>query len=411
MANLRNPSIKTHRWALHSLVSLVFALLFSVFSLAQSAGVTVTGVRVGGDSKQTRFVLDLSGDVAFSTVTQSAPPRIVVELPGVRFDLPQDARSQVRGLVKEFRYGINNEGKSIVSIELNSTASVKKAELIPKSGKRPSRLVIDLVANEDGKKDAVGSAANFVARSRPDGGIRTIVIDPGHGGIDPGAVSPRKTREKDVVLDFGKSLRDALNRSGVYRVVMTRETDVFLSLRERVAFARQNQADLFIALHADIFRGQTARGLTVYTLSDRASDAEAEALAQKENRADIIGGVDLEHENQEVADVLIDLVQRESKNHAKLFSMKVVAEVKKVASVTSKPIRSAGFVVLKAPDVPSVLVELGYLSSREDEALLVSQQWRGKTAEAFAAAIDAYFASGAVLTTGTPEPINAAPSP
>jgi N-acetylmuramoyl-L-alanine amidase len=157
--------------------------------------------------------------------------------------------------------------------------------------------------------------------------------------------------------------------------------------------ARKAEADLFIAIHADTVRGASARGATVYTLSEKASDAEAAALAQKENRADIIGGVDLGGENQEITDILIDLAQRETKNHSMFFARRAVGELKPVTKMTGQPLRSAGFMVLKAPDVPSILIELGYLSSREDEALLTSGAWQKKIAGALGKAIDGYFAN------------------
>jgi N-acetylmuramoyl-L-alanine amidase len=220
---------------------------------------------------------------------------------------------------------------------------------------------------------------------------KTIVIDPGHGGIDPGASSPSKTREKEVVLAYGLALRDALETTGHYNVVMTRSDDTFIPLDQRVKIARDNKADLFIAIHADTVAGEEARGTTVYTVSDKASDAEAEALAHKENRSDIIAGIDLGSANKQVADILINLAQRESKNQAMYFSKKAVAELKQVTEMTGKPIRSAAFVVLKAPDIPSVLIELGYLSSKQDEKLLISPEWRKRMADAMTKAIEAYF--------------------
>jgi N-acetylmuramoyl-L-alanine amidase len=220
-----------------------------------------------------------------------------------------------------------------------------------------------------------------------------IVIDPGHGGIDPGAVSRSGTAEKDVVLAFSEALKETLDATGLYEVHLTRNDDVFLSLHDRVQFARKAAADLFIAVHADSLSRGTARGATVYTLADKASDAEAEALAHKENRSDIIAGVDLMAETEQISGILIDLAQREAKNHATTFAKQLVTELKPVTNLNRRPIRSAGFRVLKAPDVPSVLFELGYLSNRSDETLLVSPEWRGKVAGAMAEAIQRYFAT------------------
>jgi N-acetylmuramoyl-L-alanine amidase len=224
-------------------------------------------------------------------------------------------------------------------------------------------------------------------------GRPVVVIDPGHGGIDPGAVSRSGTAEKDVVLAFSQVLKEALDEAGHYDVHLTRDDDVFLSLHDRVQFARRHGADLFIAIHADSLSRGTARGATVYTLADKASDAEAEALAHKENRSDIIAGVNLVTETEQITGILIDLAQREAKNHAATFAKQLVGELKPVTNLNRRPIRSAGFRVLMAPDVPSVLFELGYLSNRSDETLLLSPKWRREVAAAMAGAIERYFAT------------------
>ena len=223
-------------------------------------------------------------------------------------------------------------------------------------------------------------------------GKKVIVIDPGHGGIDPGALSPRKTREKDVVLAFSKELKEIMDADGRFHVVLTRDDDRFISLKDRVGIARKEGADLFIAIHADTLRGQTATGTTLYTLSDKASDAESEELAQRENRADALAGIDLASQSEDVAGMLIDLAQRDSRNQASMFSKKALSYFRgNVTKMTGKPIRSAGFTVLKAPDVPSILIELGFLSNPKDEERLTSPAWRKSLARALTAAIDAQF--------------------
>ncbi len=174
---------------------------------------------------------------------------------------------------------------------------------------------------------------------------------------------------------------------------MTRNGDSFLTLQERVGIARNADADLFIAIHADSIRGRSARGATVYTASDEASDEEAAELARKENRSDIIAGVDLAKESDEITGILIDLAQRETKNYSVFMAKKVVRHMKPVTKLNSRPLRSAGFLVLMAPDVPSILLELGYLSNRADENLLVSAAWRGKISRVLSLAIDSYFAT------------------
>ena len=202
--------------------------------------------------------------------------------------------------------------------------------------------------------------------------------------------------EKDIVLAFAKTFKAALERTGHYNVVLTRTTDAFVPLEQRVKIARDNKADLFLVIHADTLTGpllqRTAvRGMTLYTVSDQASDAEAEALAQKENRADIIAGVDLGGKTPEISNVLINLAQRESRAEALKFAGRAIAEARSETNITSQPMRSAAFVVLKAPDVASVLIELGYLSNALDEAQLTSEDWRGKMSMAFTRAVDAFF--------------------
>jgi N-acetylmuramoyl-L-alanine amidase len=387
---------------------------------AQAAGApTAIAARVAGDETRTRFVADLSAPVGFTAYVLPDPYRVVIDLPAVTFELPPEAGRSTLGLVSAFRFGPVGEGRSRIVLDTRGPVLIEKSFLLKPEAGQPARIVVDLVttgekefaeqlkADEPAALAAIEDAAVPKPRPRPGseaealpeeqtapkrpGGRKLVVIDPGHGGIDPGAIGAGKTREKDVVLAYGLVLKQVLEASGTIDVIMTRSDDRFLTLRDRVRVARDNEADLFIAIHADTVRGPEARGATIYTLSEKASDAEAEALAHKENRADIIAGVHLEAESEEVTDILIDLVQRESKTHALVFAKKAVAEMSPVTDFTGKPMRSAGFVVLKAPDVPSVLVELGYLSSRHDEKQLTDPAWREKVAKAMARAIEKYF--------------------
>ena len=237
-----------------------------------------------------------------------------------------------------------------------------------------------------------GSIAPIATDAEPAKPKFTIAIDPGHGGADPGASSLDHVREKDVVLAFGLVLKKKLEMTGHYAVVMTRDDDTFVPLQDRAKMAREIKADLFIAIHADKLDDTAVRGTTIYTVSDKASDAEAEALAQKENRADIISGMDLGNQKHDVANMLINLAQRESKSQAVMFAKQAVNEIRPVTELTSKPMRSAAFVVLKAPDVPSVLVELGYLSNVADKGRLLSTKWREAMADALTRAVELHFA-------------------
>jgi N-acetylmuramoyl-L-alanine amidase len=189
-------------------------------------------------------------------------------------------------------------------------------------------------------------------------------------------------------------LRKALEKSGKDRVAMTRADDTFVPLTQRVQFARRRNAALFISIHADSLprREGVAEGATVYTLSEHASDAEAAKLAEKENKSDVIAGVDLSSEPNDVANILIDLAQRETKTFSVQFARMLTDDLKPVTALHLRPVKSAGFIVLKAPDVPSVLVELGYMSTRSDLRHLVSKGWRARTATAMAKAVDAFFA-------------------
>jgi N-acetylmuramoyl-L-alanine amidase len=220
-----------------------------------------------------------------------------------------------------------------------------------------------------------------------------IVIDPGHGGIDNGTRAPSGENEKALVLDFGLALRDKIEKIGKYRVVMTRSDDTFVALGDRVQIARANKASLFISIHADalVRRDSAAQGVTVYTLSERASDPAAARLAEAENRADVIAGLDLSSEPRDVADILIDLAKRETKTFSVQFARALVGEVRNAAKLHQNPLKSAGFRVLKAPDVPSVLVELGFVTNKEDVKALTSESWRGRTADAIVQAVDTFF--------------------
>jgi len=222
---------------------------------------------------------------------------------------------------------------------------------------------------------------------------RVVVIDPGHGGVDPGAVGRNGTAEKRVVFEFSKVLRDLLNATGRYEVYLTRTSDTFVRLADRVRFAREHHADLFVAVHADSLRSRSVRGATVYTLSERASDREAAALARRENKADLIAGVNLGDESDEVTGILIDLAQRETNNLSVHLARTIVTSLDGVTRLNRRPHRVAGFRVLKAPDIASVLLELGYISNRHDEKLLQSEAWRKKVAKALVAAIGTYFSS------------------
>jgi len=372
--------------------------------------VTATDIRVGGDDKQTRLVVDLTGKVDLVPFTLADPYRVVIDLPQVAFRLPPKAGEQGRGLIKAFRYGLIMQGGSRIVLDLKGPARIEKAFAIDAADGLPARLVLDLVPTDRAsflrtiaQEDRSGRTANAKAaesspKALPDKASSDprplIVLDPGHGGIDNGTKASSGEMEKDLVLQFAQLLRGRLERSGKYRIAMTRSDDTFIPLAERVHFARQQGASLLVSIHCDaVPKGEgIAEGATVYTLSENASDSEAARLAEAENRADAIAGVDLTAEPDDIAGILVDLAQRETKAYSTQFARTLVSDLKSTAKLHKHPIKSAGFKVLKAPDVPSVLVELGYMSTKDDLKQLTSPAWQDKTAGAVAQAVDTFFA-------------------
>jgi N-acetylmuramoyl-L-alanine amidase len=378
--------------------------------------------RLAGDAKQTRFVLDLDKAIQFRAFALADPYRVVVDIPQVSFQLPAGAGSAGRGLIKAFRYGLVMPGGSRIVFDLTGPAKIAKAYVLEASNGQPPRLVLELEEVDrtafvqslaaDGRpelKPAISDAtaaipAEPVVAPKPAAPVDTrpvIVIDPGHGGLDNGTQSGTEN-EKTLVLGFGLALRDRIEKSGKYRVVMTRTDDTFIPLADRVKIARNQSAALFVSIHADALPRHEgdAQGATIYTLSDRGSDAEAERLAEAENKADAIGGVNLTEEPTEVADILIDLAQRETRTFSNRFARILMSEMKTTARMHKNPLKSAAFKVLKAPDIPSVLVELGYVSNKTDMENLLSDNWRSRTAGSMAQAIDAFFAKR-LATAGT----------
>jgi N-acetylmuramoyl-L-alanine amidase len=365
--------------------------------------------RLGGDGGRTRLVFDLTRPIEIAAFTLADPYRVVVDLPQVIFQFPARTGEHGRGLIKAFRYGLVMQGGSRIVIDATGPVRIDKAFVLDAVDNQPARLVLDLVSI-----DRASFLRNLALETRPrrappetrpaereiakrsNDGRPLIVIDPGHGGPDTGTVASSGEMEKTIVLEFAQALHDKLEKSGKYRVAMTRTDDRFVALGERVRMARKEGAALFVSIHADALAARSdndVRGATVYTVSDTASDAEAAKLADSENRADAIAGVDLSSEPEEVADILIDLTQRETKNFSAHFARAVVNELKVTAKLHKHPLKSAGFKVLKAPDVPSVLIELGYVSNKQDLKLMTSEAWRVRTSEAVAQAVNAFFST------------------
>jgi N-acetylmuramoyl-L-alanine amidase len=363
----------------------------------------VTDARLGGDENQTRFIADLSRKVDLRAFTLADPYRVVIDIPQVTFRLPPKAGENGRGLVKTFRFGLVMAGGSRIVLDVSKPVRIEKAFVLDAAEGQPARLVLDLAPTdrESFLRDlSLGSKtplpAEMARKLDPPGkGDQrpVIVLDPGHGGIDYGTRAASGESEKSLVLDFALLLRSQIEKAGKYRVVMTRGDDIFVPLAERVRIARAQQAALFISIHADALRRSDgeAQGATIYTLSDTASDSEAARLAETENRADVIAGIDLSAEPDDVAGILIDFAQRETKTFSQHFARTLATELKSVARLHKHPLKSAGFKVLKAPDVPSVLIELGYVSNQQDLKQLTSGAWRTRTVASTVKAIETFF--------------------
>lgn len=367
--------------------------------------------RLGGDQQRTRFVTVLSKKVRFGIKTLADPYRVIIDLSDVKLDLPKGRGKEARGLVTGYRYGrVEPFGVRII-LDVNAPVLVDKASIWDARDGHPPRLVVELSRTD--RKTFLAKQRKQLAAARRSAGTKTpdqvvrqrpkrpknakkiVVIDPGHGGIDPGAISNSGLKEKDVVLAFSEALRDTLTKSGRYDVVLTRKIDSYVPLRKRVDIARDLGADLFLSVHADSLPGRYAKtvsGATVYTLSEEASDEEAKELAAKENKSDIIAGIELPPEADEVANILIDLAQRETKNLSISFASILLENLGSETKLSKRSQKSAGFRVLKAPDVPSILLELGYMTHPSDVRRLRSTVWREKVAKAITKSVDAYFA-------------------
>ncbi|MEQ8665929.1 MAG: N-acetylmuramoyl-L-alanine amidase [Rhodospirillales bacterium] len=412
----------------------LLTVTISFAPLAFAAETIATDVRVGLHDDRTRVVLELSRPVDAGMFLLENPYRVVLDLPETGWQLPAQPLPAPAGIFKTLRYGLYQPGQSRMVLETTHPPKILKVFYLT-SAEGKYRLVLDMAESDpasfarslnkttmiaavqpaDSEKplmDSLSSAASGgepgvaaavdeelipAAPQKPDVPAaprkRIIAIDAGHGGADPGAIGRSGIYEKHITLAFAKEMKQVLEASGRYTVHLTRDRDIFIPLRERVAKARRNDPDLFLSLHADSIKNKRTQGLSVYTLSENASDKEAALLAEKENKADIVAGMDFNNEPPEIANILIDLAQRDTLNESARFANLLIGDAKNITNVLRKTHRFAGFAVLKAPDVPSVLVELGFLSNSTDEKNLQSRAFRRKFAEAALRALDSYFAN------------------
>jgi N-acetylmuramoyl-L-alanine amidase len=446
---IRNAKILLLKILTASLV--VLGLFFPFFSMA--ASVVVTDIRIGTNQNTTRVVFDIDRMVEFKVFTLGDPYRVVIDLPEVGWRLPARPLPRPNGVFRELRYGLFKPGNSRVVLDINAAAEIAKAFILGPNDKSGYRLVVDLLpatpkifkrdagapplkvvaAQSTNDKKIAESQVTFASpkldlpftrktislspkrmpshatklnilaqssamrlaprmpKKRHGGKKKIIFIDAGHGGVDPGTTGISGVYEKHITLAMAKELKRKLEKTGRFKVLMSRKRDVFVRLRDRVRIARDGNAELFISVHADTVRNRKIMGPAVYTLSEKSSDKEAQKLAEKENKADLIAGVDLTHEMPEVTNILIDLAQRESMNQSARFATSLIRELKRKTRVLRNTHRFAGFAVLKAPDIPSVLLELGFLSNPTDERRLRSKDYRSKLASAVTKAVIAHF--------------------
>lgn len=363
-----------------------------------SAATIINSFRTTDEENSSRFVMDLSNNTSYTIFTLDTPHRLVIDIPNAQWQATSELYDETRR-IKAVRHAPRDDGTLRVVLDVNQPVAVKNNFILNASGSTPHRLVIDIIPTNKALDDF--SAPPPVTKEGTSVGIPLpvykdrpkplIVIDAGHGGHDPGAIGRKQTREKDITLAYARELRKALLETNRYRVYMTRDSDVYVQLQDRVQKAERQQGDLFISLHADSSENRKTHGLSVYTLSENASDREAAALARKENRSGVIGDIDIEDDGDDITALLIDLVQRDTKNISASFAEEIVAEMKKNITLVRNTHRFAGFRVLTGAKVPSVLVELGYLSNRSEEKLLKSDNYKKKLAKSLVAAIDSHF--------------------
>ncbi|MFB2552251.1 N-acetylmuramoyl-L-alanine amidase [Ensifer soli] len=377
------------------------ACILMVFALAQALAadgpLLAYGARIAGDDARTRVVIEFDGRPDFSLHYVANPYRIVIDLQETHFGF-KDGALGPRGLFSDIRYGGMGEGAARIVLTARRPVAVSFAQARPDEEGRGYRLVIDTEMADEAQFSALMAGQTWEApatlasiRQPKEDGSFVVAVDAGHGGIDTGALgATSRTEEKVVTLAFARQLAERLGREPGIKAFLTRDSDTFLSLSQRVQLSRQNGADLFISIHADTLKQKDIRGATVYTISDRASDHLAASLAERENLSDQIAGVPAESGPPEVADILIDLTRRETQAFSIAMARSVVSSFEGQINLINNPHRHAGFRVLQAPDVPSILLELGFMSNPDDEKLLLDAAWREKVAGLISAAVGTY---------------------
>ncbi|MEO5805730.1 N-acetylmuramoyl-L-alanine amidase [Devosia sp.] len=390
---------------------MLLALVLSAGAVAQDAGASlpaVKEVRVSTTPERARLVIDLERSTEFALVSLDGPDRLAIDVRAASVTDTGPGRTSGVGIVTAYKVLQAGPDRVRTELTLSGPAQVQQAYVLAPFQDQPARLVVDIITATPEefaakvKSDLINSSGVVAPKiddvSTPAGGSNLpvatkplVVIDPGHGGIDSGAETPAGIKEKDIVLAFCLKLQELLVASGRFDVALTREDDSYLKLEDRVALARRNKADLFISIHADTFQQPDIRGASVYTRDENATDVLDKILSENENKVDVIGGFAMPQTPPEVVDILVDLMRRETRMQSYTAAQDIVHQLEPSVALRRFPVRQADFFVLQAPDVPSILIELGFLSNADDMANLQQGDWRDRTAEAVARGISTYF--------------------
>lgn len=387
-------------------VALVIFCL-TVFA-ADSFAAHIQKIRVGDHPDKTRLVIEMSQKLDYNAFILPSPERLVIDFKGR--NLSCAPLSSVENSRLKFSRKSSDAQTLRLVFDLKKSSAIKSKFFLPATYGKPNRLVVDLkngvakpamqFSTPVKPKAVISKPAEQTTHKQPASTNKkyvpqrkyVVVLDPGHGGKDPGAVGANKVYEKKVVLATALRLKSLLEQTGRYKVIMTRSDDRYIRLYERVKIARRNNADLFVSIHADSVESHKVKGASVYTLSEKASDKQTARLAARENKSDVIAGVDLSEEGQDVAAILIDLALRDTKNQSTFLANQFINTFKAHnIKMLKTPLHSAGFAVLKAPDIPSVLVEIGFMSNRSEANMLNTKSHQLKIAKALKGSIDSYF--------------------
>lgn len=371
---------------------LLLLSLLLVLPVAQAAQVKVQGVRVSSNPEFTRVVLDMDGPVHHSLFTLSGPERVVLDVKSATL-LRQPSQDQINNAksLTNLRSATRNKNDLRMVLDLEHRVRPKSFMLKPK-GKQGHRLVIDLY---DARISKAKPVAKTVTKPKK---LRDVVvaIDAGHGGKDPGALGHKGLREKDVTLSVAQKLASHINKQQGMRAVLIRDGDYFLALRDRIVKARNHKADMFISVHADAFTSKKASGSSVYALSLRGASSEAAKwLADRENSADLIGGVSFDDKDDLLASVLLDLSQTATIQSSLEVGEAILGQLGKIKKLHKKKVQQAGFLVLKSPDIPSVLVEMAFITNPDEAQKLKNRQEQDKMARAIVRGVRRYFSKKA----------------